>query len=199
MGGVGQLFGCLVCLLIIFAAIFFPLYYLSDEETQDSIKNTTGIDFPDLPESLADLPESLRDQIPDVLNFHNEDPFLMTDPDDANRWDNDGSGLDLELLNALDSFWYPFFEVAVDEWENGSPDALTLSTRTANQPDSECSDIEGLQKVCNGDYGETDWKGINKVLLQGGIIVASMARMNDHFFREGTDEDKRQYTMCHEL
>lgn len=197
--GLGQILGCLVCLIVVFSAIFFPYYYLSDEETQDSIKNATGINIPDLPPELADLPESLRDNIPDVLDFHNEDPFQMTDPGDANRWENDGSGLDLELVNALDSQWVSYFEVAVDEWDNGSPDAVTLSTSTAGQPDSKCTEITGLQKVCNGDYGETDWKGINKVLLQNGFIVASMARMNDYFFSDGTDEDKRQYTMCHEM
>jgi len=193
--GAGQLCSCLICVVIIFAVIFFPLYYLSDDETKQQINNTTGIDFPDFP----NLPESLRDQIPDLRIFQKEDPFHQTDPGDANRWMNDGSGLDMELVNALDSQWYEYFDIAVSEWDNGSPDALTLTTSTASQPDSDCSEITGLQKVCNGDYGETDWKGINKVLLQGGWIVSSMARMNDHFFADGADEAKRQYTMCHEM
>lgn len=41
--------------------------------------------------------------------------------------------------------------------------------------------------------------GINTVLLSNGWITSSAARMNDHFFVEGSDEDKRQYTMCHEV
>lgn len=36
---------------------------------------------------------------------------------------------------------------------------------------------------------------INKVLLENGWIVASMARMNDFFFTDGGDVAKRQYTM----
>ena len=185
-------------MLVIAAAIFFPIYYLSGEDTQNSIKNATGLEIPGLPPSLADLPESLRDQIPEVLQFHEEDPFNQVQPGDANRWDSDGSGLDLEVVNALDSQWVEFFDEAIIDWDNGSPDALTLTTSVASQPDSECTEIEGLQKVCNGDYGETDWKGINKVLLQGVTIVSSQARMNDFFFEDG-DEAKRLYTMCHEM
>jgi len=190
----GQAIGFLVCLVFIALAVFLPVYYLSDEETQNSLKNATGIDFPEFP----NLPPSLRDKIPELRIFQREDPFHMTDPDDANRWTNDGSGLELEVVNALDSQWHEYFDVAIDEWENGSPDALTLTT-SSQAPDYDCTAIDGLQKTCNGDYGETDWKGINKVLLQDGWIVASMARMNDYFFADGGDVHKRQYTMCHEL
>jgi hypothetical protein len=41
--------------------------------------------------------------------------------------------------------------------------------------------------------------GINTVLLSSGWITASSARMNDHFFADGSDVNKRQYTMCHEV
>ena len=248
--GLGQVVSCLVCLVIVALAIAIPLYYLADEETKAQIKNTTGVSIPDFP----NLPESLRDRLPEIRIWDQEDPFNMVswagaatrsnalvccrlcstvyvqrfqpqqslpgefhpfwdvsyalttshfvfsqlDPEDANRWMNDGSGLDLELVNALDSQWHSFFEISADEWDRGSPDALTLS-KSSDTPDSECKAINGLQKVCNGDYGETDWKGINKVLLENGWIVASMARMNDFFFVQGGDDAKRQYTMCHEL
>ena len=42
-------------------------------------------------------------------------------------------------------------------------------------------------------YGETSWRGINKLLLEGKSIYASAARMNEFYF--GTnDVDQRQYS-----
>ena len=212
MGMFGSIFGCLVCMGVIAVSIWLSIYYLGDRDS--------------LPEQLPELPEDLRDYLPDIELFHKEDPFSNVNPSDANRWPNDGSGLDLQLINALDTMWYDYFDLAVQEWDNGSPDALTLTTEVAS-PESECSSVDGVMKVCNGDYGETDWKGttwriflctvtaltysvltliivakllgINTILMSSGWITTSSARMNDHFFVEGDDAEKRQYTMCHEV
>lgn len=57
---------------------------------------------------------------------------------------------------------------------------------------------------CDKLHGEPKSKrffslGINTILMTSGWITTSSARMNDHFFIEGSDENKRQYTMCHEV
>ena len=144
MGLFGNIFSCAVCLGVIAISIWLSVYYLGDRDS--------------LPEQLPDLPEDLRDYLPDIELFHKEDPFSNVNPEDANRWPNDGSGLDLQLINALDSVWYDYFDLAVQEWDNGSPDALTLTTEVA-APEFDCTSVDGVMKVCNGDYGETDWKG----------------------------------------
>ena len=46
-------------------------------------------------------------------------------------------------------------------------------------------------KVCNGNYGETFWRGINK-LLENDAIYASAARINEFYFGRG-DEAQRQH------
>lgn len=53
-------------------------------------------------------------------------------------------------------------------------------------------------KVCNGDYGDTRWKGINQVLISNGWIISSIAKMNE-FYLGSASFDQRQYTMCHEI
>lgn len=130
-------------------------------------------------------------------NFPNEDPFNGTNPANADRWQTAHHGLTMEIVNALNSSWYPFFDLAVKEWDNGNPDALTLTTSVMS-PDSACSAITGKIKVCNGNYGDTKWRGINKILLSGGYIIASTARMNEYYLN-GADVDQKQYTMCHEI
>ena len=144
MGMFGSIFGCVFCIGVIAVSIWLSIYYLGDRNS--------------LPEQLPALPEDLTDYLPDIELFHREDPFSNINPADANRWPNDGSGLELQLINALDTIWYDYFDLAVQEWDNGSPDALVLSTELA-APESGCSSVEGVMKVCNGDYGETDWKG----------------------------------------
>jgi hypothetical protein len=48
------------------------------------------------------------------------------------------------------------------------------------------------------NYGDTNWRGINKVLLQNGWIYSSAARMNE-YYNGNNDPSQMQYTMCHEV
>ena len=129
--------------------------------------------------------------------FNDQDPFYGGNATEANRWDSNGRGLSLEVLNALDDSWNNNFAIAIDQWDNGNPDALTLSV-TRVTVDNACSAVTGKLKVCNGDYGETKWRGINQVILSNGFIISSVAKLNE-FYLATADEDQRQYTTCHEI
>lgn len=138
------------------------------------------------------------DFIPNWEDFFHEDPFNATGPDDAPRWRNSGNGLNLEIVNALDERWNVYFDRAVQEWDAGNPDVLDLTT-SASSVDSSCQAVEGVMKVCNGNYGDTRWKGINEVIIENGVrIISSTAKMNEFYLSGGNDAQK-QYTMCHEI
>jgi hypothetical protein len=142
--------------------------------------------------------DDARNFIPDPDQFRNEDPFNSANIEDANLWKTKGGvGLGLVVVNALDTIWQPYFFKAVDQWNSGTPDTLTLTTEIA-EPDSACTAINGKLKVCNGNYGETSWRGINKILLENNWIYSSAARMNE-FYTSSNDGAQRQYTMCHEV
>lgn len=127
-----------------------------------------------------------------------EDPFQGIDPSQVNKWDVNSGGLSLKVINSVEDWWEPYFARAMKEWENGDPDALTLTMQKKGAPDFQCQPITGRLKVCNGDYGDTRWRGINQILVSNNNIVASAARMNDYFLK-GASDAQRQYTMCHEL
>jgi hypothetical protein len=98
----------------------------------------------------------------------------------------------------LDDSWQVVFALAVADWEFGSPDSLTLRSKQVAY-DFECVMEAGKVKVCNGDYGEVNWRGINTALTDGNnYITASAARMNE-FYLQHDPEGARQYTMCHEI
>lgn len=118
----------------------------------------------------------------------------------TNSWPTNGQGgLELEMLNALDDTWQNEFATAVADWENGDPDALTL-TVTRGEVDYACEQRDGLQKVCSGNFGDTGWLGINELLTstRDGAIQSSVAKMNEYYLRNAEIEE-RQYTMCHEV
>lgn len=142
-------------------------------------------------------PTKMPSFIPNMDQFRQEDPFSSMNATDANRWPNKGKGLEMTVINALDTLWNDYFYKAVSEWDNGTPNALNLQTQLGT-PESVCTPVDGYIKVCNGNYGATNWRGINKVLLENGDIYASAARMNEFYF-SGTDLYQRQYTMCHEM
>jgi len=145
---------------------------------------------------------------PSPEDFREEDPFNNANPEDANLWrtDNGGGdgrgweGLELTVVNALDTNWHEFFNTAVSQWDNGTPDALTLSTGSQS-PQPACNADTGVLKVCNGNYGDTNWRGINKVLLENNWIYSSAARMNEYYLTGDRNKDFPQmaYTMCHEI
>jgi hypothetical protein len=109
-----------------------------------------------------------------------------------------GGGLTLTVVNALDSTWKTYFDAAVHDWDSGTPDALTLSTQVASAPDPACGIIEGVLKMCNNNFGDTGWMGVNNVVQYDNLIAGSVGMLNEFYF--GTRDDaKRQYTMCHEM
>jgi len=123
---------------------------------------------------------------------------------DNNLWkpistQDPNTGLSLQVLNNLQagSDWHDYLKSSIYEWDNGTPDAVTLKIRSMTW-DPECRAVRRAMKVCNANYGPTDWRGVNQILLQDEYIITSLAKMNDYYL-EGTNRAQKQYTMCHEL
>lgn len=125
------------------------------------------------------------------------DPFVGDNTTDA--WPTKGTGgLKLELLNALDENWEIEFNTAINDWDNGEPDALSLTVKRGDV-DHLCTQVEGTMKVCNANFGDTGWLGINEILsYEGGFIISSVAKMNE-FYLANAKYAKRLFTMCHEI
>jgi len=118
----------------------------------------------------------------------------------AVRWATDGNGLQLEIWNAMEDKYDAHFETAIKNWDAGAPiDSLTLSTRKVAY-DFECPDVNGILKVCSGNYGATKWRGLNEVKLNSltKIIVSSVAKMNNYYL-DTESQEQRLYTLCHEV
>jgi hypothetical protein len=127
--------------------------------------------------------------------------FIQEDPpglDETNRWTtNTRNGLDLFVMNSCEDRWTSIFDEYIAAWDNGTPDALTLSSRKFPH-DPECDAFPGRANVCNGNYGDTPWRGINTAFLRDGFVHHTVAKLNDfHLDRES--EEQKKYTMCHEL
>jgi hypothetical protein len=118
------------------------------------------------------------------------------------HWDQDKrgqGGLTLQIQNALDDTWTEEFEIAIKDWESGDPDSLTLPTVKVSM-DRACSQVSGVMKVCNGNYGQAGWLGINELMIitDSNVIVSSVAKMNEYYLLNA-DFTERRYTMCHEI
>jgi len=117
-----------------------------------------------------------------------------------------GVGLVLTVANACSSDWDEHFAKAVLDWDRlgedlefyGNVDILELTMKDVKH-DVECSQSSGILKVCNGNYGETDWKGVNEVLIKEGYISSSVAKMNEFYLGDENLWNERRYTMCHEM
>ena len=137
----------------------------------------------------------------DGVNFNDlfgGDPMLGDNT--TVNWNNDhvesdNGGLHLTLQNALDDTWQSEFEAAVADWQES--DALQLTTERV-AVDYNCNMVEGVMVVCNANFGATGWVGINENSILRGVIIASVAKMNEYYLRNA-DFDHRRFTMCHEI
>uniref|UniRef100_A0A7S1Y133 Peptidase M10 metallopeptidase domain-containing protein n=1 Tax=Grammatophora oceanica TaxID=210454 RepID=A0A7S1Y133_9STRA len=126
-----------------------------------------------------------------------ENPFEPIDPPgqtEANPWRSGSTGLDLVVENALENRYDAMFDEYISKW-NESPSLNLRSIKV--EYDYECSETMGRVKVCNGDYGRTDWKGLALNFMRNGNTIWSTSRLNDFFLDSGSVSDKK-YTMCHE-
>jgi hypothetical protein len=121
-------------------------------------------------------------------------------PPSSYHWQNNGNGLTLEILNAMDDSWQANFATAVANWDAGAPiDSLTLRVTRINY-EIDCIAVTGKMKVCNADYGPTQWRGLNEVLVnrRDNEIVSSSAKMNEYYLTRESN-DQKLYTVCHEI
>mmetsp|Transcript_9694 Transcript_9694/g.12629 ORF Transcript_9694/g.12629 Transcript_9694/m.12629 type:complete len:329 (-) Transcript_9694:149-1135(-) len=167
-------------------------HFLGRPEPQEILDTIRDIDIGDVLGNLTDI---------DFRDGWLNDPFLSSNS--TNEWNNgkDNNGLSLTLLNALDENWQEEYEAAVEDWENGNPDALTLTTERVSVDNDACKktkQTEGVMMVCNENFGDTGWLGINVVLKIRGFIMSSVAQMNEYYLFNA-DNYERQYTMCHEI
>ena len=147
------------------------------------------------PKAVVD-PNTWMPGFPDVSNAN--DGFKMGE---HNMWVSDlvDNGLNLLFLNNLvkGSDWNGYLRESVNDWDTGTPDSVTLKIKRV-QYDPDCKPVRLAAKVCNGDYGPTDWRGLNQIVLANDYIVSSVAKMNDYYLT-GTNREQKLYTMCHEL
>ena len=119
--------------------------------------------------------------------------FIPVDPpgkEEAVRWNAD-AGLYLTVENACDDSWTPYFDESILEWNK--TEALILRSQRVPY-DEKCNPSRGRLKVCNGNYGNTDWKGLNTNVISAatGFVVYSVSKLND--FHLSSDAEKA-YTM----
>jgi hypothetical protein len=195
----------LLLVILVLLSVTLTLILGDDDKsgTAQSLTSTSTTAAPSttvLPNSTASttvpsLP-SVSPTSPPSMEY--SDPFI--DGSEAHKWqvDNGQSGLRLEVLNGLTDDWQGIFDEVLSDWENGEPDALDLSVQL-DEIDQTCEPVRSKLKVCNGDYGDTGWRGINEVLISGdGFIISSIAKMNDYYLK-GSSDVLRRYTMCHQM
>jgi len=167
----------------------------------DNLPNITEVNdrFSDYKDKWGDLGFNFDDVIT------NDGPNNSTGSGEAlkHAWNN-GKALELTIVNALTSDWDVYFAKAIVDWEMSN--VLELSVKNENRgedQDSECRPSNGVMRVCNGDYGNTGWEGINEILTSNNRIVSSVAKMNEYYLSRdlglSNEVVKRQYTMCHEI
>jgi hypothetical protein len=156
-------------------------------------ENTKNISFDDFKDVLENGLDGL-----DFGSFFNNDPRVG---DNATYvWKEEyihpyEGGLHLTLLNALDDTWQQEFQDAVGDWVEST--ALDLETERV-EVDHNCTRVDGVMVVCNANFGETGWVGINENELWDNVIYSSVAKMNEYYLRNA-EYAHRRYTMCHEI
>lgn len=147
--------------------------------------------------NFTNVLDNIRDRSFSDFFREGSDPFVGDNS--TSSWPTKGDGgLSLQIVNALDENWQTEFNSAIADWEGGTPDSLTLTVERV-EVDHTCTSVEGKMVVCNANFGDTGWLGINEILsYEGGFVISSVAKMNE-FYLKNAEYPKRQFTMCHEI
>jgi len=185
----------MVTLLILGVMATVLWHFLGRPDVEQVKEFAGGINLGD----FTDVLKNISDFDWGDLYSGEQDPFVGDNT--TNAWATKGTGLSLELQNALDENWQTEFAAAVADWQES--EVLTLTTSRV-AVDHTCGRVDGVMLVCNGNFGDTGWVGINEVEIeyqrQGGpgFIISSVAKMNEYYLFNA-EMTKRQYTMCHEI
>lgn len=188
-----SLLSCIISLVIMGVMAILLWHFLGRPDVEDAKDFWDGLDLGDFTDVLDNFTDF------DWGDFLQEDPYVGDNT--TNAWKTRGQGLFLELQNALDENWQTEFDAAVADWSK-SP-VLTLTTKRV-AVDHTCARVDGVMLVCNGNFGNTGWVGINEVEIEytsrdgPGFIISSVAKMNEYYLNKAPYE-KRRYTMCHEI
>lgn len=105
--------------------------------------------------------------------------------------------IQLEVINGLEDSWQSYFDQTLQDWNEGDPaNIVELSVTKLDRPSSNCDFVRGKIMMCNGDYGPTDFHGMNHILVYGSTITASLAKLNEHYMKDAS-RARKQYTICH--
>ena len=118
------------------------------------------------------------------------------------QWVNEGKGLQLTIRNSLSDNYDKHFDKAVEDW-NAAPSLSLMPVNSNKVVASNCFRVDGIIRACNGEYGDTQWLGLNEALYYDGgdgnnYIVSSLVKINDTYLKDASDA-KKQYVMCHEM
>lgn len=121
---------------------------------------------------------------------------------DELEWESDGQGLEITIVNSLTDDWDPYFIETLDDWA-ASP-ALLLTTMERKGREDSCSHRDGVIRVCNGEYGKGEWKGLNEATYYTAegtdkkYLISSVAILNDSYL-SGKSHAERLNAICHEV
>lgn len=139
--------------------------------------------------------DAIDDLINSLPNSELHDPFSGGN---APHWPTDGNGLRVTIINALTPDWQTTFQLATTDWSYGEPNAVQIFVESGT-PNKDCEAPDGYVTVCNGNYGDLKWRGVNEVMRNPrGQMLSSTARMNEYYLAN-MEAGAWQYTMCHEL
>lgn len=108
--------------------------------------------------------------------------------------------MSIKVLNNLapGSEWNGYLNTVFNDWNNDIPGGMSLQLRTVSSFEPGCPPEAWVIKVCNDNYGQTAWKGVNQIFIREGLIIASTAKMNDYYAPD-MDSDEKRYVLCHEM
>jgi len=119
----------------------------------------------------------------------------------SKQWaSNEHHGAKIEIINALDPKYDPYFFKAASAWQSANrlrkPDAIKF---VISRTPKECEyGVKGKVIMCNGDYGPSGYVGVEITNTIRDEIVKSRIKLNDHYL-SNTDPTYVQYVTCHEM
>jgi hypothetical protein len=189
-------------------------FHIGDSRTMIADETTTiplAVVDPSLKDQVEQL--KLRQQLQRAPRDRRRQRSLQHAQD--KRWPTSSSkhGATVGIINALDREFKPFFNKAVEAWQDAhrlkKDDAVHFEV-SSDRAAKDCEyGVKNKVIMCNGDYGATRWVGLEITISAGTEIRKSRIKLNDYYLQPDKakssvknavkDPAYMQYVVCHEL
>lgn len=116
------------------------------------------------------------------------------------HWGRTTQNFPLQVIDSNTPDWDGELAQTLTDWSHSTAFDLAITgADDSARARKQCRAVTGKIKSCNAFYGFNGWLGLASINISGDHITKGVAKMNDSYSSQLTDQNERDHVMCQEI